>query len=276
MAANQVAVAASVAALFLVAASFITLMSQRTTPTELIYGHNQHFESINDFDMSRPSWHEFDYKRPDFSNALDLNLLGGNSGFFKQQMVPGSSSLAFAFTNLPFAEPIGAVAVPEERFAYALAGKPIDERDALGNQERSEAARCNGMLHACTNWMALETGKMRVMIYERGSWCTDDDLKGPECYANGLEIAEDHVFDIPEEGGELSQELWDAITKSCPVMDGCAKPKAFSTTSAGSVYETAPAALAAPVEEYLAALRETETQCCVQRQTLASAAHRTA
>ncbi len=169
-----------------------------SAPTELLYGHDQMFQSVNDFDLARPSWHDFDYTRPDFDNALDLSLLGGKTGFFKQRSGARGTSLR----AVPI--PVG-VLVADERLQHALAGAPVDEREALGNEERAEAARCNGMLHACANWMALETGKMRVMIYEQGSWCTDDDLKGTECYENPTPISEDHVFDIPKEGAEMPQ-----------------------------------------------------------------------
>ena len=43
-------------------------------------------------------------------------------------------------------------------------------RSDLPNEERAETARCNGMLHACANWMALKTGKMRIITYGEGSW----------------------------------------------------------------------------------------------------------
>lgn len=103
----------------------------RGTPAELLASRQQLFGKVNDFDLARPSWHEFDYNRPDYDNALDLNLLGGKSGFFKQ--AGGAKSSSLMAMRMPVA-PVEAVLVPVPQ----LAGTLQDERDALTNEERSE------------------------------------------------------------------------------------------------------------------------------------------
>lgn len=264
-------VGTAAAFLLLLTATFTTLSSKRSSPRELL-GEEPLFHSINNFDLARPSYHEFDYNRPDYGNALDLNLLGGNVGFFKQRQ--GTSSLAGSLYD----RPIGSGMFPEEVPSFALAGaKPVDEREEMSNTQRSDTARCYGMLHACVNWMAINTGKMRIMVYSHGSWCTDDDIKGDECYHNEDTIQSDEVFDVPKEGEELSQKLWDAIQMSCPVMDGCPKPKAFSNTPESSVYgDLTPAALTEPVQAYLSALQLGKAQCCVKQQQTLMARYRMA
>jgi hypothetical protein len=62
------------------------------------------------------------------------------------------------------------------------------DRSSLSSEERAMAARCSGILHACSNWMALHSTKMRVVLFKEGRWCTDDDLNSKACYKNGKNI----------------------------------------------------------------------------------------
>ena len=49
--------------------------------------------------------------------------------------------------------------------------------------------------------------------------------------------SQDVVLDVPQEGEPLSDELWQLIQRSCPMINGCPKPNGYSSTEATSVYE---------------------------------------
>jgi hypothetical protein len=95
---------------------------------------------------------------------MDMNLLSGSIGmpsyhFFKQHGAVSTQTLAASALKQS----------NEERNDRHLEAR-ARARSALPNEERAETARCNGMLHACANWMALKTGKMRIITYGEGSW----------------------------------------------------------------------------------------------------------
>ena len=96
---------------------------------------------------------------------MDMNLLSGSIGmpsyhFFKQHGAVSTQTLAAASALKQSTE---------ERNDRHLEAR-ARARSELPNEERAETARCNGMLHACANWMALKTGKMRIITYGEGSW----------------------------------------------------------------------------------------------------------
>jgi len=41
----------------------------------------------------------------------------------------------------------------------------------------------------------------------------------------------------------MSQELWDTVKQSCPLVDGCPLPRGWSTTEENSVYAALPSIL---------------------------------
>jgi len=143
--------------------------------SELMGEFDLYRPAISDLDLLHPSpldYHTFDYQRPDFATSMDMNLLSGSIGmpsyhFFKQQGRASAQSLATAGEGMN-------PSILEA--ASVLQQTAVDRRDVMDNEERAEAARCSGMLHACANWMALRTGKMRIITYGEGSWCTDDEV----------------------------------------------------------------------------------------------------
>jgi hypothetical protein len=229
--------------------------------------------AISDLSAVSPSpydYHNFDYNRPDFSASMDLDLMSGSIGFpsysFVGKQRGGTQSLAASRRNISPAYMRTRVA------ALRLKAAGMDDsRDSLTNEKRSEAARCYGLLHGCANWMALETGKMRIVTYGTGSWCTDDDLMSNVCLEEG-DIASNRLFNIPHEGEPLSQELWETIQQSCPLVADCPKPKAWSTTEEHSVYAALPSVLA----EYRAAQQALQQSCsaCVSLRIASQAAAR--
>jgi hypothetical protein len=70
----------------------------------------------------------------------------------------------------------------------AADGQNQQDRSHLASDQRAESARCNGILHACANWMALHSTKMRIIIFKQGRWCTDDDLASKACYKDGQAV----------------------------------------------------------------------------------------
>jgi hypothetical protein len=70
----------------------------------------------------------------------------------------------------------------------AAEGQNQQDRSHLASDQRAESARCHGILHACANWMALHSTKMRIILFKQGRWCTDDDLSSKACYKDGLQV----------------------------------------------------------------------------------------
>lgn len=94
--------------------------------------------------------------------------------------------------------------------------------------------------------------------------CTDDEVLGKACYDEPKTIASDKLFDIPEEGKPMSEELWATIKQSCPIINDCPKPNGWSTNEEHSVYSALPSILA----EYQRArigLAESCSKCVSQR-----------
>jgi hypothetical protein len=112
--------------------------------------------------------------------------------------------------------------------------------------------------------MALRTGKMRVITYDQGSWCTDDEILGKACYNENKAISKDRVYDIPRDGEAMSDELWLTIKQSCPLVDDCAKPRAWSETEEHSVYAALPTILAQYLEAE-EALQDSCSSCVAMR-----------
>lgn len=162
--------------------------------TELMGEFDLYRPAISDLDLLHPSpldYHTFDYERPDFATSMDMNLLSGSIGmpsyhFFKQQDGASTQSLAMAGEGM---NPSFLQA------ASVLQQTAVDRRSVMDNEERAEAARCSGMLHACANWMALRTGKMRIITYGEGSWCTDDEV----CWTT-VKSAISVLYDLLPEG----------------------------------------------------------------------------
>jgi len=209
-----------------------------TARSELMGEFDVYRPAISDLDLLSPSpldYHTFDYNRPDFATSMDMNVLTGSIGmpsynFFKQQGGRATQSLSAMVSPLAVRQ-------------AAAALKNEDRREVLQNEDRAESARCSGLLHACASWMALKTGKMRIVTYGEGSWCTDDEVLGQACYKEGKQIARDRMFDVPREGEPMSQELWDTVKQSCPLVDGCPLPRGWSTTEENSVYAALPSIL---------------------------------
>ena len=136
--------------------------------SELMGEFDLYRPAISSLDLGSPSpldYHTFDYTRPDFAASMDMNLLSGSIGlpsyhFFKQRGAASMQTLA-AFP--------GRGSLLQFRGA-ASALRASDARSSLPNEARAETARCSGMLHACANWMALQTGKMRIITFGEGSW----------------------------------------------------------------------------------------------------------
>ena len=94
--------------------------------------------------------------------------------------------------------------------------------------------------------------------------CTDDEVLGTACYEEGKSIARDKLFDIPREGEPMSEELWETIKQSCPLVGDCPKPKGWSTTEEHSVYRALPSILA-EYQTASIALAESCSECVSQR-----------
>ena len=135
--------------------------------SELMGEFDLYRPAISSLDLGSPSpldYHTFDYTRPDFPASMDMDLLSGSIGlpsyhFFKQRGAASMQTLA----ALP-----GRGNLLVRQAARAL--RQTDARSSLPNEARAETARCSGMLHACANWMALRTGKMRIITFGEGSW----------------------------------------------------------------------------------------------------------
>ena len=188
---------------------------------------------------------------------MDMNLLSGSIGMPSYHFFKGTGTQSLA------AMPASPQYV-REAAAVLRQTAVMDRRNSFSNEDRAEIARCNGMLHACANWMALRTGKMRIITYGEGSWCTDDEVLGKACYNEGKTIAKDRVLDVPREGEPMSQDLWSTIQESCPLVKDCPAPRAWSSTEENSVYAALPSILA----EYRQAeqgLGESCSACISQR-----------
>ena len=191
----------------------VSSIGGRSGRSELMGEFDLYRPAIGDLDLLSPSpldYHTFDYERPDFATSMDMNLLTGNVGlpsyhFFKQQR-GGASTQTLAAAG-------GVSAMGAIKQAVSVL-QQTDRRNVMDNEERAESARCSGMLHACANWMALRTGKMRIITYGEGSWCTDDEVLGKACYQEDKEIVKDRLFDIPREGEPMDTELWTTIQQS--------------------------------------------------------------
>ena len=211
-------------------------------------------------------YHTFDYSRPDLATSMDMNLMTGNVGMpsysFAGKAAGRSQSLArgrgphWGRQSLGAHDDVRGWAQTTSK-DVSTNGPAEDRRDLLDNEERAAVARCNGMLHACVRWMNMETGKMRVITYGTGSWCTDDDTLSRACYDDAKPIQQDVVLDIPGEGQPVSSQLWSTIQQSCPLVADCPQPRGWSTTEEHSVYTALPTILT----EYLQLKRESCWSC---------------
>ncbi|EKX42307.1 hypothetical protein GUITHDRAFT_153581, partial [Guillardia theta CCMP2712] len=139
------------------------------------------------------------------------------------------------------------------------------EQAASTNEEHAEEHRCYGLVHACVNWMALNAKKMRVIVYEGGSWCTDDELASQACYNEPKTISEDHVYDIPANGETFPDGMWSTMLKTCPFLSGCSKPESFSDTESNGEMKQAMSAVLEFHRARQGMLRQVDS-CCIDRQ----------
>ena len=228
--------------------------------------------SVSAMNLVSPSpldYHTFDYSRPDLATSMDMNLMTGNVGMPSYSFAGKAAGAAGRSQSLARGrgphwgrQSLGA---HDDVSGWAQTtskdvstnGPAEDRRDLLDNEERAAVARCNGMLHACVRWMNMETGKMRVITYGTGSWCTDDDTLSRACYDDAKPIQQDVVLDIPGEGQPVSSQLWSTIQQSCPLVADCPQPRGWSTTEEHSVYTALPTILT----EYLQLKRALRESC---------------
>ena len=124
---------------------------------------------------------------PDYEIGLTYSKMSGNLGF-PGPVVVDNTRAKFGPWSGPFimkdnSRQISLTSLPS--ILSANGNQNDQDRDLLSSEQRAEVARCNGILHACSNWMALHSAKMRVVIFKEGRWCTDDELDSKACYKKG-------------------------------------------------------------------------------------------
>ncbi len=130
---------------------------------------------------------------PDYEVGLTYGNMLGNRGLSGPLIVDTGDKAKFGPWTSPYimkqsSRSMALHSSQEILENSASDGQNQQDRSHLTSDQRAESARCHGILHACANWMALHSTKMRIVLFKQGRWCTDDDLASKACYKDNLEV----------------------------------------------------------------------------------------